>query len=1137
MHCVDAHNLLTQAARDVEVEVILISDPWKVPKMTLWQASVGQSAAIFACGTKPIQKVRCQASGMVVADIGGITYASCYAPPRWTFEQFQSMLRRLEATLRGCPKVVVGGDFNAWHTAWGSVRNNRRGAALLEMMEGIGLVCANVGNTQTFLGNHVGASSIVDVTFATPNIVQDWHVHECLTRSDHAQVRFRIGDQTVDRRPPQATGAFFRRWCVKQFDPQAYKLALDACGLGDATTVAEVTSRLTEACDEVMWRVSVTPRAHYGRPVYWWTDEIAELRDACFWAQRTAYKPAPPDVRQQRQQFLRETRKKLKKAIKTSKRRCLQELADAVEDNPFGESYNIVRGWLRGGPTPQERDPEILRNIASELFPRRQPSTWPLTEPGDGLSLRPVTNTELHDIAKRLNPRKAPGPDGIPNAAVRTALLEHTDTIRRVFQQHLESGVFPEEWKRQRLVLLPKPGKQPGPASALRPLCMISNLGKVFERVILDRLNDVLEFSEDGPRLAPQQHGFRKGRSTVGAMETLVEKALEAYSAPTDRDRPGVLRHCAAIALDVRNAFNTASWTAIGRALHSKGVPSALLRLLQSYLSGRELLYDSYDGVQRWEVTAGVPQGSILGPTLWNVMYDAVLSVPLPAGTDIIAYADDLLIVAAGDEQEKAMENAVGAAIAVQRWLAENDLKLAVQKTEAIIFSRKRTRLLRTFELDGERLPIGDTLRYLGVTFNRHLDWKNHTKAVAEKAERHVRSLRALMPNHGGPSSSVRRILASVAESTMRYAAPIWGGEAMGKQENRRVLQRVQGPLAPRVVGAFVSMGYWVKVLLANMIPMELLLEEDVRYHSARQEVRLAGEQVSPASLRAQERAVTYAKWQDEWDEMGTGRSSTSCTRWTYRLIPNVRCWSERRHGEVDFYLSQVLTDHGFFRAYLEQRKFTDSSDCSSCPGVPENAQHVFFECPRFQAIREQWLEDCVPENMVSRMLECSEYWGAVKTAAKLIMRQLQTEWCLHQQQDSMRRSLADDDMIRIIAETRRQRRNERQRRRRAIANARPVTPQEAVRRKAVRKKRNMQQRVALASRPAPPHKMAVAQARVRVAITKEALQEPGLSALRETELRREYRWALADLKEARRLQRNHRQQEDRARRASERVQ
>ena len=166
----------------------------------------------------------------------------------------------------------------------------------------------------------------------------------------------------------------------------------------------------------------------------------------------------------------------------------------------------------------------------------------------------------------------------------------------------LKAGVFPNEWKIAKLVLIPKPGKK----DAYRPICLLSTLAKAVEIIVDRRLQGELE--ERG-LLSDRQYGFRQGRSTLMAIERVMR------SVERDHDRYGTRRDTALlILLDVKNAFNSVEWRVILEAFRDKGVSAYLRRLLSSYLRDRSVK----EGSVGYAMTAGVPQGSVLGPTLWN---------------------------------------------------------------------------------------------------------------------------------------------------------------------------------------------------------------------------------------------------------------------------------------------------------------------------------------------------------------------------------------------------------------------------------------------------------------------------------------------------------------------------------------
>ena len=145
--------------------------------------------------------------------------------------------------------------------------------------------------------------------------------------------------------------------------------------------------------------------------------------------------------------------------------------------------------------------------------------------------------------------------------------------------------------------------------------------------------------------LLENQFGFRKGRSIVDAIQEVVDIATKARRGTGKRKG-----FCALIGIDRRNAFNTALWHICIEALVRKKVPDYLLRIIDDYLSDRWVIYESDKWSLKEEMTCGVPQGSRVSPLVWNAMYDDFLRMDLPAGTNIIGFADDALVVCAADD-------------------------------------------------------------------------------------------------------------------------------------------------------------------------------------------------------------------------------------------------------------------------------------------------------------------------------------------------------------------------------------------------------------------------------------------------------------------------------------------------------
>jgi len=126
----------------------------------------------------------------------------------------------------------------------------------------------------------------------------------------------------------------------------------------------------------------------------------------------------------------------------------------------------------------------------STLFSTQPPLTWQSTGEGDTVL---TSEAEVLAVLTKTKIEKAPGHDGIPNAALHTLVANYPGIFTEMYNMCLTQRTFPIGWKRQRLVLISKPGKVNDDASSYRPLCMLNTTGKIFEHIICTQLEKELD--------------------------------------------------------------------------------------------------------------------------------------------------------------------------------------------------------------------------------------------------------------------------------------------------------------------------------------------------------------------------------------------------------------------------------------------------------------------------------------------------------------------------------------------------------------------------------------------------------------------------------------------------------------------
>lgn len=953
-----AVELLLATAKTTKADMLLISEPniraCVGPK---WKTDTRKDAAVYVCGNTAIVG-HGSGDGYAWVETSSLTIYSCYFSPNARMDEFRASLEQLGTEIaRSRKDVVVAGDFNAKSPAWGCLFEDNRGSFLADWAAALDLTALNEEGVHTF--SRGDYNSTLDITFVAHRIlnrVESWTVLEKETLSDHLCICTKLTDHRTDSTNHRAPNRN-RGWRIPNRGHRRAEEALERrLRQVDEVTPAALIEAVTQACNDCFPRKETRQDR---REVYWWTQSIAELRRACLKARRQLKREARRAGGHADPQFhesLRAARGELRRAIKQSKRRCWKELCERVNDDVWGEGYQIVtKQFGRALPILPE---ELLMRVVETLFPQHEPV--PHEEiVADEIPL--FTESELALAWTKMKTKKSPGPDGVPPEMVRLTAERQSIKTLEAMNYALVNEIFPETWKKGRLVLLKKPGKEDGHPSSYRPLCLLDCFGKLLEQLLAIRLK--VELDNTGG-LSANQFGFREGKSTIDAVEKVME-LVDTAAAGTQHTR----KIPAVILLDVANAFNSASWALILLELRKRGVAAYLRRMIQCYLNQRSILVTSEDSEARsLQISSGVPQGSVLGPTLWNVLYDGVLRLEMPNGVTPVAYADDLALVVTGKTEEDVVNAGDEAIRRIDEWLLHNQLQLAPEKTEAIIMAGRRVLEDISFTIRGTTIRPKPKVKYLGVWLDHRRSFQEHTRQAVAKGAKTAKSLALLMANVGGPSETKRRLLTGVVTSVVLYGAPTWV-RALDAENARKRIESIGRRMALRICSAYITVSTEAANVIARTPPLELQARAQV--------TRRQG------STREETRKQMIEAWQQRWARAQQGS-------WTRRLIPSLEQWLDRKHGEVDFFLTQVLTGHGSFGTYLCRIRKRPTARCIYCEGdIEDTSEHTVFKCPKWEVERGRcWavIGNSTPETIIERMLESDDNWLAVKDFARTVI-------------------------------------------------------------------------------------------------------------------------------------------------------
>lgn len=442
--------------------------------------------------------------------------------------------------------------------------------------------------------------------------------------------------------------------------------------------------------------------------------------------------------------------------------------------------HSVNSRWIRDDVEKVEYYADHLQRV----FSPHDMSTLPLPEhnrrPSKPLFFSPKSVAYVLD---RTNIRKAPGADRITGRMLRELPRAGILWLTRIYNASLRLGTFPTLWKNARVIMLPKVGKDPTALTSYRPISLLSTLSKVFEKLLHRRL---LDFLPTGA-LPDHQFGFRAHHSTTDQLRRITSSILQSLERK---------EYCAAAFLEVAQAFDRVWHNGIAVKL-SRLFPDNICILLRDYLSNRSfhVVYGDHYSTTR-PITAGVPQGSVLGPLLY-ALYTA--DMPETPDTVTATFADDTALLASSPDYTTATNHLQAALDSFYSWTQRWKILISSENSSNITFTlRPRTHI--PVHLDRSVIPYNSTDKYLGIHLDERLTYAAHVHTKRRELDLRFRQLYWLLGSRSPLSLANKRLLyLSTLRPVWAYALPVWGCAC---DSLRATIQRFQNKSLRAIAGA-----------------------------------------------------------------------------------------------------------------------------------------------------------------------------------------------------------------------------------------------------------------------------------------------------------------------------------------------
>ena len=399
-----------------------------------------------------------------------------------------------------------------------------------------------------------------------------------------------------------------------------------------------------------------------------------------------------------------------------------------------------------------------------------------------------TTPHEVFKILNKLNPNKASGPDLINNRILKESAVSLCEPLSDLFNKSFITGHFPRSWKCANVTPIHKKGCRQT-KSNYRPISLLSNISKVQERIVYNRL---YQHCLNNNLLTERNSGFKQMDSTINRLihlTNMINRGLD--------DKKEIL----IVFLDITKAFDRVWHPGLLHKLKQFGVTGSLLSWFESYLFNRsQKVVLGGEESSILATNAGVPQGSILGPLLFLIFINDIVSI---VENEIFLFADDSSLL-------KAFNNPTLAELSINKdldnlskWAKTWLVRFNPQKTVYMVISNKTSPSNIELSMNNTSLKRVTSECYLGVLLSSNMSWKGHIQKTIAKASGKIGILFKMRTQL--PRSALSKYYISFIRPVLEYGSVVFDNCT---NHESFCLEQVQRRAAILCTGSFKRSSY-----------------------------------------------------------------------------------------------------------------------------------------------------------------------------------------------------------------------------------------------------------------------------------------------------------------------------------------
>ena len=578
-----------------------------------------------------------------------------------------------------------------------------------------------------------------------------------------------------------------------------------------------------------------------------------------------------------------------------------------------------------------------------------------------------LNNHEVEITLKDLDGNTAPGPDLISNKILKASASVICKPLTTLFNRCLREGKFPYVWKTAHINPLFKKGNREQ-CTNYRPISLLSCIGKVLEKCIH---RHIMTYLKAHNILTLSQSGFIPGDSTTNQL-------LSIYNDFCSSLDQGISTQ--AVFFDISKAFDRVWHAGLLAKLEGVGIRGSLLEFLKSYLTNRTQATVVKGAISDYQVTtAGVPQGSVLGPILFNIYINDIQE---NIHSTMKLFADDTSMYLSIADPLARSEILNRDLNRIHQWAVAWKVTFNREKTELLNLTRKRNEQFLPLKFCNETLHESPHHKHLGIILQGNCKWDKHIAYLLSKCNTLVNCLRSL--KHRLSRKSLEHLYKSFILPHFDYADVLWDNCTETDQDK---LENLQLDALRTIVGSVRGTSHQKLYLESGFIPLKerrkrhkLILYHKIVHNKCPEYLKqLLPPLVSdnnPYHLRYPYRRTIpihdselykssfFISTTLLWNELAEITQKTTSISLFKKLlsendvqVPPFRYIGKREaqinHCRLRLGMSNLQYD-------LFKRHLAVSPLCS-CGGGPETAKHFLLTCPLYNTQRNATLHHHIP--------------------------------------------------------------------------------------------------------------------------------------------------------------------------------